>query len=94
MILLLGQVLYIWFVWLGRIIHVGQRLLKSEMSLYVRKAGVLFVLLLLSGYCLYAQPGDPGGDPDVVPITGIEILIGAGAVLGTRRFFKYMRSKD
>lgn len=33
---------------------------------------------------LLAQPGDPGGDPDV-PITGIEILLGLGGVLGVKR---------
>lgn len=35
---------------------------------------------------LSAQPEDPGGDVDV-PITGIEILIGAGSLLGARYFF-------
>lgn len=33
----------------------------------------------------YAQPGDPSNDPDV-PITGIEILLALGGILGLRRF--------
>lgn len=34
-----------------------------------------------------AQPGDPGGDPDV-PITGVEILMGIGSLFGASRFLK------
>jgi len=30
-----------------------------------------------------AQPGDPGGDPDV-PIRGTEILLVAGSLLGVK----------
>jgi hypothetical protein len=48
--------------------------------------------LLLSGYGSSAQPGDPGGDPDV-PISGIEILIGAGALLGVKRAISHSRNK-
>ena len=47
---------------------------------------------------LNAQPGGggPGGgaDPDAVPISGIEILIAAGALLGVRRFFLSSRKKS
>jgi hypothetical protein len=32
-----------------------------------------------------AQPGDPINDPDV-PITGIEILLAIGGILGLRKF--------
>jgi hypothetical protein len=39
--------------------------------------------MCVSACVLYAQP-DPGGDPDV-PITGIEILIGAGGALGLKK---------
>ena len=34
-----------------------------------------------------AQPGDPGGNPDV-PITGIEVLLGIGGALGIKRMLK------
>lgn len=40
-------------------------------------------LIILTCSMVLAQPGDPGGDPDV-PITGIEILIAAGGALGLR----------
>jgi hypothetical protein len=35
---------------------------------------------------LFAQPGDPGGDPDV-PLGGIELLIAAGAMFGAKKWF-------
>jgi hypothetical protein len=44
----------------------------------------LIVMLTCSLKVADAQPGDPGGDPDV-PITGIEILIGAGGALGLKK---------
>lgn len=40
-----------------------------------------------------AQPGDPGGDPDV-PITGIEILIGAGGALGLKKALENRKKKN
>lgn len=30
-------------------------------------------------------PENPAGDPDAVPITGLEVLLGAGALLGVKR---------
>ncbi|MBS1507572.1 MAG: hypothetical protein JSS79_13090 [Bacteroidetes bacterium] len=48
----------------------------------------LFFILVIGTIAVKAQPGDPGGgDPDV-PITGIEYLVGAGALLGIRKFIK------
>ena len=47
---------------------------------------VLFVIFSCSKLAI-AQPGDPGGDPDV-PITGIEVLIGIGGALGVKRMLK------
>jgi hypothetical protein len=47
---------------------------------------------MLTGPILFAQPGDPGGDPDL-PITGIEYLIGGGAVIGIRTLLKRMKQK-
>jgi len=49
-----------------------------------RRIFVLSFLVCLVEVAAQAQPGDPGGDPDV-PITGIEILIGAGGALGLKK---------
>lgn len=58
------------------------------------KTYALIFSLLLFSVSLWAQPGDPGGDPDnVVPITGIEWLLGAGALLGARRFLENRKDK-
>jgi hypothetical protein len=52
-----------------------------------------FLILYLGANVIgFAQPGDPGGDPDV-PISGIEILIVAGGLLGVRKYFK-TRNKE
>lgn len=50
---------------------------------------LLFILLPLLGI---SQPGDPGGDPDV-PITGIEFLVGGGALLGIRKIIATRKSR-
>jgi hypothetical protein len=42
---------------------------------------------------LEAQPGDPGGDPDV-PISGVEWLIGAGGIYGIRKLMKKNKQSD
>jgi hypothetical protein len=67
------------------------------MNLTFRKASFIF-LLLISGYMVNAQPGettpgDPSGDPDAVPITGIEILLGAGALFGGKRLLDSRRTQ-
>jgi hypothetical protein len=54
------------------------------------------VALVITSVCFFkvanAQPGDPGGDPDV-PIIGIEILIGAGGVWVSKRRGRTERKK-
>lgn len=52
---------------------------------------VIIILFLVPGL-LFAQPGDPGGDPDV-PITGIEILIALGGTLGIKKLIGNKGSK-
>lgn len=48
----------------------------------------MFLLPLLA----VAQPGgNPGGDPDKVPLTGIEWLLLAGGALGASRIYKKFR---
>lgn len=52
----------------------------------------LFILaILLFPLLVAAQPGDPGGDPDV-PISGIEFLLGGGALLGVRQLLSRFKS--
>lgn len=53
------------------------------MKLY-RIVGLILIFLALITVA-HAQPGDPGGNPDV-PITGVEILVVAGSILGIKRF--------
>ncbi len=55
-----------------------------------RTGFILLILVLCLPLFVLAQPGDPGGDPDV-PITGIEILLAMGGFLGLRKLF--MNSK-
>ena len=54
----------------------------------------LAILLFLALQVSKAQPGGGGpgggGDPDV-PITGIELLLVAGGLLGVRKFIKSRR---
>ena len=50
------------------------------------KTRALICLFLLLSAMVWAQPGDPGGDPDV-PLTGVEWLLIAGGALGVKRFF-------
>ena len=45
---------------------------------------VTTLFCFLSVVC-FAQPGDPGGDPDV-PLGGIELLIAAGAAFGAKKW--------
>ena len=52
----------------------------------------LVVLFMTSSFRALAQPGDPDTDPDSVPITGIELLIGLGGLLGIKKI-RDLRSK-
>lgn len=51
------------------------------------KFSFVFLITLGSSTIVNAQPGDPGGNPDV-PITGIEVLVGIGGALGVKRMLK------
>jgi hypothetical protein len=52
----------------------------------------LVLALMVVSATAFGQPGDPGGDPDV-PITGLEYLIGGGALFGIRTLLKRMKQK-
>ena len=51
----------------------------------------LFVLFLTSPLIVFGQPGDPQTDPDTVPITGIEILLGLGSLFGAKKIFDFKK---
>lgn len=62
---------------------------------YISLVRIFYVVIILifSTTIAYTQPGDPGGDPDV-PITGIEILIGAGGALGVKKILDKKKRKS
>ncbi len=51
----------------------------------------LFILFMASSFMVLAQP-DPTADPDV-PITGIEILVALGGLLGAKKIFDSGKKK-
>lgn len=59
---------------------------------------IIFLFLCIVGLFLssttdvFAQPGN-GDDPDQVPITGIEYLIGGGVAYGIRSLIKGRKKK-
>jgi hypothetical protein len=59
------------------------RIVNSHIkTLIICASLIIFLVLPLS-----AQPGNPAGDVDpVVPISGIELLIALGSLLGLRKF--------
>jgi hypothetical protein len=58
----------------------------------MKKLSLLVFLVGLTA-TLSAQPGPPPPDPgEPVPISGIEILMGAGALLGGRHLLKRKKS--
>jgi len=63
------------------------------MILLKAKKLILFSLFLFTFILAEAQPpGDPNVDPDnPVPLSGIEILLASGALLGARRFMQYKK---
>lgn len=57
----------------------------------VRHLAFLICFLLISCW-VEAQPIPPEGDPDAVPITGLEYLLIGGGVYGVSRLMR--RNKD
>lgn len=54
---------------------------------------LFFIAYFFAASIVVAQPGDPGGGGNpTVPISGIELLIGAGAAYGISR--KWLRKKQ
>lgn len=64
---------------------------------FVKKALFVLVLILIADRAtdVYAQPTNPpGGDPDKVPITGIEYLLVSGGLLGGYKLLKRKQAKE
>jgi hypothetical protein len=65
----------------------------------VRRLAFLAILFLSSNWA-QAQPGNPGGpgnpagDPDAVPITGLEYLLIGGGVYGASRLMRRKKDKS
>ena len=59
---------------------------------------LFFKLLIIVMGCLWslsalAQPGDPGGDPDVPIDGGIGLLLAAGALYGSKKIYDLRKRK-
>ncbi|HPM32692.1 MAG TPA: hypothetical protein PLJ60_20330 [Chryseolinea sp.] len=63
--------------------------MKSPLKI---KLFLLCAFLLATQFVVLAQPTNPSAPPDV-PITGIEILIGAGALIGARKIARLRNKK-
>ena len=59
----------------------------------MKKLILVSSFVILVWHTVGAQPGDPGGDPDAVPISGIEILVGLGSLLGVYKLHKNRKAK-
>lgn len=51
------------------------------------------LIFIALGSVAFAQPQNPSGDPDV-PITGIEILLAAGALFGAKKLLSRGRKSE
>ena len=63
---------------------------KKVRKIFLFVATILFAMIEIA--CV-AQPGDPAGDPDTVPIPGIQILLGLGCLVGIIRL-RDLRRKE
>ena len=61
------------------------------LALLSRFSFLLLAAFLFAANIAVAQPGDPGGDPDVPIDGGIGFLVAAGALYGARRLHKVRR---
>lgn len=59
----------------------------------MRRIIIMLSLVIMTCSVALAQPENPGGDPDEVPIGGIEILLLAGGALGAKKLIQ-RRKKD
>lgn len=69
---------------------------NADFKFMMPKRFLLVAFVLFSASFCVAQPGgggDPGGG-EPVPISGIEILIGMGALLGGKKVFDRYKAKN
>lgn len=52
----------------------------------------LLLILFQFNSAVYAQPGDPGEDPDI-PITGVEWLLLGGGLWGAKKIYDMKKKK-
>jgi len=55
---------------------------------------LISLALVFNASFLLAQPGDPGGGNPTVPITGVEILLVAGAALGIKHLYSKNKKQN
>jgi len=57
---------------------------------------LITLALFFTCFVLNAQPPNPGGPPppNPVPLGGLEILIGAGALLGARKIMQHRKKEQ
>jgi hypothetical protein len=60
----------------------------------VKKRFFVALIFMVVSLGAIAQPGDPGGDPDAVPFTGLEYLIGGGVLIGIRSLLRSKKEKN
>jgi hypothetical protein len=63
------------------------------MILFRAKKLILFCSFLLAVLIVKAQPGNPVDPDNPVPLSGIEILLASGALLGAKRFFDFRKKQ-
>jgi len=54
---------------------------------------IVILTVWLYSIPLMAQPGDPGGDPDVPIDGGLGILLAAGALYGSKKIYDARKRK-
>lgn len=58
----------------------------NRLSLFSSLRFLMCVVLLSIGSVCFAQPGDPGDDPDIPVDGGVAMLVAAGAGYGIKRY--------
>ena len=58
------------------------------------RTSMLVLIFCLASFLAMSQPGDPGGGGNpTVPISGLEFLLGGGALIGLRKIISQIKSR-